>query len=210
MHVDIYGRVFWGLAAIVPVVDFQEVSYTLGLGNLLMLLMDQIQPSWWYVIWVYVIQDFFTVFLSTPLRFFKWIEKDEMSICHILLTKNLNHQNTPWNTLSPSPHLHKLLHGIGDTVIFLSLKPAGPHGRSTPNKVLKMKWKNVLLSSSNPSGNLSNCSPCRKDKQQKGTIFKGASSSKNLSDPKRHFSMSYTGSCVAIDSCEVTCWTWPS
>ena len=22
--------------------------------------------------------------------------------------------------------------------------------------------------------------------------------------------MSYTGSCVAIDSCEVTCWTWPS
>lgn len=24
-----------------------------------------------------------------------------------------------------------------------------------------------------------------------------------------HFWMSYTGSCVAIDSCEVTCWTWP-
>ena len=93
-----------------------------------MLLMDQIQPLWWYVIWVYVIQDF-TVYrcISTPPPF----QMDLRMKCPfvILLTKNLKHQNTPWNTLSPSPRLHKLLHGIGDTVIFLSLKPAFRHGR---------------------------------------------------------------------------------
>ena len=99
----------------------------------------------------------------------------------ILLTKNLKHQNTPWNTLSPSPRLHKLLHGIGDTVIFLSLKPAFRHGRrilfdNTSRHHSQQGAENEVkktYSSSNPSGNLSNCSPCRKDKQQKGTIFEG-------------------------------------
>lgn len=210
MYIYIWACIL-GLAAVVPVVDFQDVSYTLGLGT------KSNHDDMWYECTTYT--GFFLGVFVNPTALSNGSQRMKCPFA-ILLTKNLNHQNTPWNTCHPAL---ASINCSTESVIpwsFWAWNPLNPGRRIPVWQDIKAalptrcwKWSEMKWTKCTPQAILQEIyqsSPCREDKQ-KGKIFKGATSSKNLSDPKRpFFNVLYAGSCVAIDSCEVTRWTWPS
>ena len=114
----------------------------------------------------------------------------------ILLTKNLNHQNTHWNTCHPAL---ASINCSTESVIpwsFWAWNPLNPgrrilfdnasreHPQQDAENEVKKSTPQAILQEIYQS------SPCREDKQTRVRCFffgGGATSSKNLSDPKRPF-----------------------